>query len=341
MYYRQQLTEFAQQNDVVNVLDILEKSRSIPNIYDHKDDTSYSVLHHSALRGHAKVCEVLIEAGADLLAVDRFNKTALHLAIQGGHEEVAVLLLKHSHPLDYGKAGAKMSLVQTAAAKGLAKILTSLALKGADVNDRNVTGETPLHLAAKGNRLPAVKALLSLGADVHARVNSVGHTPMHYACMHGYKEAALLLLRAGGDAHSPNTTALGRTALETAKDSGFRPLFNALMEEEGRMREEQEERDEMEEYSRTKKHEALQSKLSTLTKTNALNKKELKERRTEEVLLKADHDAAMQNERKNAKARRESKRRVSESQKRGASRGSRGSRAWVAEGGEGAEGEAR
>lgn len=116
-----------------------------------------------------------------------------------------------------------------------------LATRGVNINERNSIGETPLHLATKNNRLESMKVLLDLGANVHATIDKVGHSPLHYSCMYGLVEASMMLLEAGSDAHMPNTTGLGRTPLETAKDGGYRPLFNLLLDAETTIRLENEE----------------------------------------------------------------------------------------------------
>ena len=235
-------------------------------------------------------------------------------------------LLSNSHPLDFPKV-AKMSLIQMAATNGRPSVIKLLAHRGCNVNDRNEIGETPLHMATKNNKLEAMDVLLKLGANVHAQIDEVGHTSMHYACMYGYKEATLKLLYAGGDAHVQNTTVLKRTPLETAKDSGYRPLFNALLDAETKLREENEYKEEVSEMNKTKKHELLLEKIEALNKTNAMTKKTLKERRSEEDLMRQDHAIRMVKERKNAENRRLSKRRVTESSRK-SQRSLRGGGSW-------------
>ena len=39
--------------------------------------------------------------------------------------------------------------------------------EGADVNERNTEGKTPLHCAVEGNNIPALVALIKHGADVN------------------------------------------------------------------------------------------------------------------------------------------------------------------------------
>ena len=86
MFYRQMLTEHAQENNIEGVIDILEKAKSIPNIYNHVDESSYSVLHHAAFRGNTKICKILVNHGADVCATDKFGKTPVHFAIQFGFD---------------------------------------------------------------------------------------------------------------------------------------------------------------------------------------------------------------------------------------------------------------
>jgi hypothetical protein len=56
---------------------------------------SFTLLHSAASCGNTKVVELLIKAGADVIATDCFGQTALHMAAQNGHLD-AVLLLKEA-----------------------------------------------------------------------------------------------------------------------------------------------------------------------------------------------------------------------------------------------------
>ena len=49
------------------------------------------------------------------------------------------------------------------------EVITLLADAGLDVNGRNETGQTPLHIARTFNNLPAIRELLELGADPEAQ----------------------------------------------------------------------------------------------------------------------------------------------------------------------------
>ena len=78
---------------------------------------------------------------------------------------------------------------------------------------------TPLHRAALNNKIEAVAALISHGADVNAR-NEFGQTPLMYASKWGHAKVVEALLDAGADKELKATSGdwEGKTALDLARD---------------------------------------------------------------------------------------------------------------------------
>lgn len=78
-------------------------------------------------------------------------------------------------------------------------------VKGIDLNQPNMTSETPLMFASLYGLLPEVKVLVN---EKEVPVNRSGWTPLHYACTNGHLEIAQFLLDKGAivDAPSPNET---------------------------------------------------------------------------------------------------------------------------------------
>jgi ankyrin repeat protein len=78
-------------------------------------------------------------------------------------------------------------------------------VKGIDLNQANISSETPLMFAALYGMLPEVKILVN---QKEVPVNRSGWTPLHYACTNGHLAIAEFLLDKGAavDAPSPNGT---------------------------------------------------------------------------------------------------------------------------------------
>ncbi|MDE2874096.1 MAG: ankyrin repeat domain-containing protein [Gemmatimonadota bacterium] len=89
-------------------------------------------------------------------------------------------------------------------------MVTVLLAAGAEVDARDLSGETPLHWAAGRSRNPAViTELVEAGADLNAR-DGEGNTPLHASRRNTNPAVALLLLELGADPAMVNDS--GRVA---------------------------------------------------------------------------------------------------------------------------------
>lgn len=84
---------------------------------------------------------------------------------------------------------------------------------GDDVNARNDTGFTPLHIACFNGHMSVVKLLVENGAKINAQTNAL-LTALHCAVIPGHAHIAHYLLNAGADPDM--RTVFGRTALDMA-----------------------------------------------------------------------------------------------------------------------------
>lgn len=100
---------------------------------------------------------------------------------------------------------------------------------GADVNARDKYRRTPLYLAARFSKTPAVvEALLKAGADVNARTE-FGSTPLHFAARFSKTPAIVeTLLRAGAAVNARNRD--GQTPLHVAMEYSKTPAVAALLD---------------------------------------------------------------------------------------------------------------
>jgi ankyrin repeat protein len=158
----------------------------------------------------------VVSAGAIVPAYDDGRRdSSLHTAASSG--EVAAILAAATVPTEAVRAVGSLGRVplHSAAAAGLADVVSALTAAGAPPTPRDDDNVTPLHLAARGGHVAAIAALLAARARVDAR-DGEGALPLHYAC-DGGSAAAIHMLAAAKD--------LGKKA---PKDhSGRTPLMRA------------------------------------------------------------------------------------------------------------------
>ena len=84
-----------------------------------------------------------------------------------------------------------------------AEEIEDLIQKGADINVKDGTGETPLFRAVFNGEMDAVKVLLKHGADVNQK-NDDGYTALMWAAYKGSKDIVQMLLEKGADVNIKN-----------------------------------------------------------------------------------------------------------------------------------------
>ena len=140
---------------------------------------------------------VLLEAGADIDAVQRADVTPLMVATIRNNLEVATILLDADADVTlFSEPG--FGVLHLAAQYGEKPLIELLVQHGAevDVASTQVAELTPLMLAARAGRIEAVDALLDAGADPWA-VDSNGRTASWY----GFDDSEVFeRLRAAEDA---------------------------------------------------------------------------------------------------------------------------------------------
>ena len=102
-----------------------------------------------------------------------------------------------------------------------------LVAAGAKVDVRDYNGYTPLYLAARADNHKIVQMLASHGADVEYKDKN-GFTPLHIAAFDGNIEVVKELIRLGGDV---NAKARGYTPLDVALVAGHDSTVSALVVE--------------------------------------------------------------------------------------------------------------
>jgi ankyrin repeat protein len=151
--------------------------------------------------------------------------TAFH-ALQSADVEGLRALLRNNPQLAQQRGtngNTLLNLAVSLAAKtnlgvGLA-LVESLLKAGADVNDGNDRGSTPLHQAAYSNQSAIASALIQRGADLDAEAHGSGGTPLIFGLFWGHREVSDLL---GSHSVAPgNLRALAGLGNEAFMESCF------------------------------------------------------------------------------------------------------------------------
>lgn len=129
----------------------------------------------------------------------------------------------------FQKRDCDMTLLQKAAWLGFIQVTDFLLSKGADIEAKdNTVGWTPLHIAAVHHHKEVVRLLLSKGADTNAKDHS-GETPLALVAKFGSLddcETVELLLAHGADINTKNSA--GETPLRSALKLGHTEMANFL-----------------------------------------------------------------------------------------------------------------
>ena len=190
----------AYYGDVSAIRFLLEHGESLASLGENLG------LSGAAFHGHWRLCEFLLEHGADASRADgETGETPLHSALSSGdretHDLVVRVLLAHGADVN----AATRPGVET----------------GCFMRDCRTKGETPLHRAAAFGTEATLDLLLAAGARLDAR-DANGDTPLGWASWYGRPDAVLRKLLYGKFAIRPGRKSMRAYLLgepgEAAKD---------------------------------------------------------------------------------------------------------------------------
>ena len=177
-----------------------------------------TLLCQAVRQGKEWAVKLLLEKGANPHKVDDFGQQALYYAIEAGHESMVRVFIDHGgiQHVTAGPTG-KTTLLHLAVCRENLTIIEMILKAGADTNEQNIRGDTPLHESmyySSGNLVQKVGLLLKFGAQVNMG-NNHADTPLHLAAHYGQSAVVQMLLDAGADPQLPNMS--GETAMDLAR----------------------------------------------------------------------------------------------------------------------------
>ncbi|KAL3477171.1 ankyrin repeat-containing domain protein [Aspergillus californicus] len=166
-----------------------------------------SPLHWAVWNNHERMIGLLVDRGADLKATDAHWMTPLHWAARDGHVKALEVLLDRGAKVDgQGKKRTVALAIAAARDNSIARVLLA---RNANIEARDRSDRTPLHIAAQSGKVNNIRDLLRNGADPTA-TDKYGYTPVSIAVQSGNAAAVLVLLVLLG----------GRTPLGLISQSG-------------------------------------------------------------------------------------------------------------------------
>ena len=173
----------------------------------------HTSLMFAATGGHLEVVRVLLDRGADV-------NEALSAALSAGRIKVAKLLKDR---------GADLNLVPLTLLTllGDVEVVQSRINQGANIDETDNRGCSPLIVAAKWGYLEIVKLLLDNGADVNAWAwDTMEQTALMEASDQGHVELVKFLLQKGANVNFRNKN--GWTALKLAQKEDHTQIAELL-----------------------------------------------------------------------------------------------------------------
>jgi len=149
-------------------------------------------IHIAAKKGSYKIVNVLIVNKAAINNESAYGETPLELAVLSGKKDVVELLIKNGANVNPRTKRAERNSLHNAIEINYEQIGKILIVNGIDLNAVDNNGNTPLHYAAKSNRIWAIKLLVTHKAFLQVK-NNKGETPYDIAEENGYKNILRLL----------------------------------------------------------------------------------------------------------------------------------------------------
>jgi ankyrin repeat protein len=182
-FHNSDIMTVIKEGDLENLLQILnenfEDEEDILNKVDYKNNT---LLHYAAFHGNLDLVIELLEH-IKPLSINDMGENFLHCAAKAGHNDILKNFISGEIDEDLitstdNQGNNLLHLVMLEKNTTALKFL--LESKLFNPNDKNILGETPLHLAAKYDFSDAIDILIEYGAKINEKDND-GNTPLHTA----------------------------------------------------------------------------------------------------------------------------------------------------------------
>lgn len=216
---RERLFKAIDGNDEAEALTLLGESPELAGSWQRTEYGWASPLHAAARHGRLAICRALIEAGAEIYAVNQGDYPPVFDAIYYKHREVSELLLSASAHRDNGQPptyGCGIDIILAGRLGMLDRVQMHVDRDPFAIYRRGCIGESVLHWPAHNGFTEIVAYLLDRGTPIEAdEIGLYGGKPLHWAAEHA-PACVRLLLERGANPNSRN--------FHSGDFEGFTPL---------------------------------------------------------------------------------------------------------------------
>ena len=191
---------YAASNGHYDILKVLLETDGGKMMAEEYDRDYFYPLHKAAENGHVEVVKLLIENEASVICTTDSLNRPIHLAAKNNHADVVELFVSYNRYLLIIKNISGDTPLHVACTYNSGRTLKRLIQLGASIEIKNESFWTPLILAAKNNAKDCVKILLQNQVIVDAiDKEDNSQTALIYAANHGHHEIVKLLIENGAD----------------------------------------------------------------------------------------------------------------------------------------------
>lgn len=188
------------------------------------------LLINSILDGDLAACRLNLSGGADANATDDKGIPALAIAASRRNPEIVRALLEYGANMQtkitIPNQIADGPIIHLPTANGSEEVLRLLLIAGANPNDRDATGMTPLMLSAFQGHVRIAALLLDSEAELEAK-DSMGYTPLIFAANAGQQKMVEFLLSKGANPNAKDNQ--NSTPVMFAAQHGFDVIVRRLL----------------------------------------------------------------------------------------------------------------
>ncbi|XP_072539982.1 protein phosphatase 1 regulatory inhibitor subunit 16B isoform X2 [Salminus brasiliensis] len=179
-----------------------------------QDNELWTPLHAAATCGHTGLVKILIQHGADLLAVNSDGNMPYDLC-----EDDPTLDIIETAMANRGITQEMINETRAAMERKMLADIRNILHKGEDINQHDSQGATLLHIAAANGYMQATELLLEGKAKMDLK-DSDGWQPLHAAACWGQRNIAELLVSHGASLNAK--TYMEETPIDLCEDDDFR-----------------------------------------------------------------------------------------------------------------------